>query len=209
MRAAALAALSVGLAGIGHSVIGRMPLPPAGALAAVLLVAPLMWATTGRRLRFGPLVALLGAGQVIAHVTFTIVHGVIASAGTPAMTRMPTPMTGAATCVAAGHVAAGSHMAHDMGMTAGPPPAAHAMGLLPSGRMLLGHLAATLLLAAVLALGERTLWQVRRLIPRWVTATRFPATGAGPTAGGERSAYVQGVCRCPRLTRGPPALTAS
>ncbi len=222
VRAAALTAVSVGLAGVGHTVVGRMPLPPAGVLLALLLLAPLTWAATGRRLRFGRLVALLAAGQAIAHVTFAIANGIVATmSAPPGMARMtqtpgtlaPVPGITVPGMTDSGMTDSGLTMpsvGHVMGAMPGmsAPAASSPMGLLPSGRMLLGHLAATLLLSAVLAWGERIIWQVRRLLPQWVTIARFPVTGPRPAAGGERTAYVPGVCGSARLTRGPPSVAA-
>lgn len=211
VRSAAVTAASVGLAGLGHSLVGGMPLPPLGVAVALALAAPAGWAATGRRLNFGPLVALLAGGQVLAHLTFTIVHGIEAA-------RATGPAAGAVIGNAVTHAGMTGHGVTNAGQTgssgvtgmAGMDMSGHgtsAMGL-PSARMLVGHALATLVLAAAFAWGERLLWQVRRLVPRWaVVEIRLP--GRAPVVrGGEWSAYIPGVCRRARPTRGPPARVA-
>ncbi len=188
LRAATLATATVALAASAHLFAGGQ-LPAPGILLAVLALTGLVCtAATRLRLAFPAVAALLGAGQLVLHESFTAFSGTVAgpSAGTAAH-------HGPASIPAASleHV-----QAH------GPDPA---LALL----MLAGHAAATLLSALLLAKGEDALWTLAAWLRPLVQLPSpiAPDAGAAPAVPG----LVPGVClvpwrnQRPDCRRGPPA----
>jgi hypothetical protein len=145
-RAAVATLLVLGLAASAHTLGGGVA-PGALALAVLaLLISPLTWWATRRRLGPWRLVALLGGAQALVH------------AGLTAMA----PHAGTA---AAGHVHGGvpaGLVAEAAGATASAHPG-HGLG----ASMLLAHALATAVTAVVLSRAEDVLWRVVAvLLPR-------------------------------------------
>ncbi|WP_231861469.1 MULTISPECIES: hypothetical protein [Frankia] len=134
-RATVAALLTVGLAVAAHVLAcGRAP-AVAVVLVGIVLVLRVCWGVSERRVSMSRLVGLVLAVQGCLHVAF----GLSAPAGH------------------AGHAGIGGGADH-AGLAAASPA-----DLVPGGAAMLGlHLAAALLLAGWLALGERLLWQAAR-----------------------------------------------
>ncbi|HNQ07915.1 MAG TPA: hypothetical protein PKH97_12115 [Tetrasphaera sp.] len=189
VRATAISVAAVALAALAHAGIAGMPIPPLAGALALLLTSPIAYAVAVRRIGFAGLTGCLALGQAISHVVFTAAHAT-AGAGMHS--------------TSAGTVLGARHLGHS-----GSGAALTAMEA-PTGRMLLGHLLATLLLAAALAWGERLLWGARRLLPRLPGSPRLGHEVARLPALGEGTAYVLGMgADRARVTRGPPTLSAS
>jgi len=189
VRAAALTALALGVSGLAHSA-GGMPLSLPGVLVALCALGPVTWAVSASRLRLGRLVVVLGAGQALAHISFLIAHGTSAAS---ALSHAAAPMSGLSGPALSGTALSGkalSGTAHGGHVAALSGPA-----LLPSGRMLLAHGVATVVLALLLAGGEAVLWRVLGAL------TRLPAAVSVPPF-----ARLSGVPD--RLHIAPPALWA-
>lgn len=168
VRAAALTALALGVSGLAHSA-GGMPLSLPGVLVALCALGPVTWAVSASRLRLGRLVVVLGAGQALAHISFLIGHGTSAAS---AMSDAAAPMSGLSGTALSGTALSGpalSGTAHGGHVAALSGPA-----LLPSGRMLLAHGVATVVLALLLAGGEAVLWRVLGALTRLPAAVSIP-----------------------------------
>jgi len=140
-RAGILGATSMLLATAGH-VIGGGTLPPAGLLALVAgAVGLLAVSVTGRRLRLGPLLVVLGVEQIALHL---LVH---ATATVSACTSVLMP-------------------AHGMTSTTVCSAASASSGGWP---MLGGHLLALLATAWLLARGEQWLWHAVERVRTYAT----------------------------------------
>ena len=149
-RAALVTLLVVGLAASAHALGGGAApgLITSGVLA--LLVGPVAWWCTRRRMTSLRLVVLLGGAQAAVHVALATMA----------------PAAGTAT---AAHV----HGSLPAGLAAGGGAVAHASHADPS--MLLAHLAGTVLTALLLARGEDVLWRVVvLLLPHTVTPVSPP-----------------------------------
>jgi hypothetical protein len=171
VRAAMFALAAMVLAAAAH-VAGGGALPSAPALA--LVAVPLAWgavALTGRpRGRLALLVAL-GVAQLALHEAFMALAGPSCVGPTAAsMTGMP-----------------GSHGMTGVWLTCGVPGMAHTaqmtgvagMAAAPAVLMLVGHAAATVATAALLAYGDRLLAALPGLLlghlTRWAAAALVPA----------------------------------
>ncbi|HPF79308.1 hypothetical protein [Nostocoides australiense] len=168
VRAAALTALALGVSGLAHSAGGR-PLSLPGVLVALCALGPVTWAVSASRLRLGRLVVVLGAGQALAHISFLIAHGTSAAS---ALSHAAAPMSGLPGPALSGTALSGtasSGTAHGGHVAALSGPA-----LLPSGRMLLAHGVATVVLALLLAGGEAVLWRVLGALTRLPAAVSVP-----------------------------------
>ena len=140
-RAGVFGGASLFLATAGH-VVGGGTLPGAGLLALTAIGLALLSVTlTVRRLRFGVLLAALGLEQVLLHLLF---HA-STTAATCAAVAMPGHTMAAAVC------GSGSSTA-------------------TSWPMVLGHAAAVLATAWLLARGERWLWGVADRLHRYTGA---------------------------------------
>ena len=140
-RAGVFGGASLFLATAGH-VVGGGTLPGAGLLALTAIGLALLSVTlTVRRLRFGVLLAALGLEQVLLHLLF---HA-STTAATCAAVAMPGHTMSAAVC------GSGSSTA-------------------TSWPMVLGHAAAVLATAWLLARGERWLWGVADRLHRYAGA---------------------------------------
>lgn len=168
VRAAALTALALGVSGLAHSAGGR-PLSLPGVLVALCALGPVTWAVSASRLRLGRLVVVLGAGQALAHISFLIAHGTSAAS---ALSHAAAPMSGLSGPALSGTALSGTglsgtgHGGHVAALS-GPE-------LLPSGRMLLAHGVATVVLALLLAGGEAVLWRVLGALTRLPAAVSVP-----------------------------------
>lgn len=168
VRAAALTALALGVSGLAHSA-GGMPLSLPGVLVALCALGPVTWAVSASRLRLGRLVVVLGAGQALAHISFLIAHGTSAAS---ALSHAAAPMSGLPGPALSGTALSGTalpgtgHGGHVAALS-GPE-------LLPSGRMLLAHGVATVVLALLLAGGEAVLWRVLGALTRLPAAVSVP-----------------------------------
>ncbi|GAB4076715.1 hypothetical protein [Nostocoides australiense] len=173
VRAAALTALALGVSGLAHSA-GGMPLSLPGVLVALCALGPVTWAVSASRLRLGRLVVVLGAGQALAHISFLIAHGTSAAS---AVSHAAAPMSGLPGPALSGTALSGTALsgtalsgtAHGGHVAALSGPA-----LLPSGRMLLAHGVATVVLALLLAGGEAVLWRVLGALTRLPAAVSVP-----------------------------------
>lgn len=146
LRAGTLAVVMISLAALAH-VLGGGALPGGGVLAVLLgLVLVTCLVASGRRLEGLSIGAILGGGQLALHEAFALLG------------------TTGADAASLGHVVGSGH--HAVLVThAGQPGsdvgAAHAVG---GGHdhlsltMVLAHVLATVVTAAVLARGERALW---------------------------------------------------
>lgn len=150
-RAALATLLVLGLASSAHTLGGgHAPGPLAGTVLA-LVVGPLAWWCTRRRLSAVRLLALLGGAQVLVHAALTAMA----------------PGTGTGSAL---HVHGG--LPAGLGGSAGALEAGHAAG--PG--MLLAHVVATVVTALLLARAEEVLWRVvLRLLPRRARTPRVPA----------------------------------
>jgi hypothetical protein len=150
-RAAVATLLVLGLASSAHTLGGGdAPGPMAGVVLA-LVVGPLAWWCTRRRLSAVRLLALLGGAQVLVHAALTAMA--------------PGAGTGSAL-----HVHGG--LPPGLGGSDGPLHAHHGIG--PG--MLLAHVVATVVTALVLARAEDVLWRVvLLLLPRRTRPARVPA----------------------------------
>lgn len=207
-RAAALAGLATLLAAGGHR-LGGMSISGPAMLLALAVTLPLAWAVTGRRLRAGALVAILGGGQVLAHLSFVIAAGAAAAAraslparaaGPPGPSAAPGPH---GTHTPSGHPLPGGHGLSGHALDGHGGPDAALLGL--DARMLLAHALATVVLAVLVARGEAILWRVwDRLRPH------LPTAGVLPVPEPRRSPDRFGLLPRPalastsRITRGPP-----
>lgn len=150
-RAAVATLLVLGLGTSAHTLGGGAAPGLMASVVLALLVGPVAWWCTRRRLDAPRLLALLGGAQAAVHLTLSAMA----------------PVTGTAV---AGHV----HGGLPPGLAADASVAGH--GHLPGGSMLLAHLAATVLAALLLARAEGVLWQVvSLLLPRLPTRVRVPA----------------------------------
>ncbi len=168
VRAAALTALALGVSGLAHSA-GGMPLSLPGVLVALCALGPVTWAVSASRLRLGRLVVVLGAGQALAHISFLIAHGTSAAS---ALSHAAAPMSGLSGPALSGTALSGTGLSgtgHGGHVAALSGPA-----LLPSGRMLLAHGVATVVLALLLAGGEAVLWRVLGALTRLPAAVSVP-----------------------------------
>lgn len=196
-RAAAVTTAMMVLA-VGAHTLGGGVLPPVPILVAISVVAlvPAMLLAT-QRLTMLVLGSLLVAGQFVLHLVFT---------------RLAVPGAGAPTTFLVGH---GHHGGHDAAGAAAPaaldPAAGSAVvSVSPSVPMMLLHIAATLVTAAILARGEAALlallgW-LRPLLhlPAPSRVPVPPRATAGPAAPVRPARTAQ---RLPRR-RGPPRAPA-
>lgn len=182
-RAGILGSASLFLATAGHE-IGGGALPGAGLLAVTgVALALVSVSLTTRRLRFVPLLAVLGVQQLLLHLLF---HAATASSACATVAMPGHPMTSAAASTP---------------VTACGPGAAATTGW----SMLLGHALAVLATAWLLAHGERWLWRVVERAHRYATARssrrrhrRIVIVDTGAFALVEH-------CWSPAGPRGPPA----
>lgn len=200
VRATAVAVTAVALAALAHAGFAGMPIPPLA--LALVLTSPIAYAVALRRMRFWRITGFIALGQAISHFLFTAAHP--AAGGMHGLVAGSDGPHGASLGPVAGAGGGAEHLAHRAGTGVATMSGA------TSGRMLLGHLMATLLLAATLAWSERLLWSARRLLPRLPGSPRVGHEVAPLPALGEGAAYVlrMGADRA-RVTRGPPAPSAS
>ncbi|MGJ7441761.1 hypothetical protein [Aquipuribacter sp. MA13-6] len=139
VRAVLVVALVVGLSTGGHLLAGGQVASWRAAVLALLLVSAGVAGITATRLTPVRLVAALGAGQVVVHHALSWTPG--------------------------GHCAtAGSSALFASTTIAGCRPAGGHEALWTDPGMLLAHLVATVVAAAVLGRGEQLLWTVRALL---------------------------------------------
>ncbi|MBF5081271.1 hypothetical protein [Quadrisphaera sp. INWT6] len=164
-RGLALALVVVGIASTAH-LAGGGDLPPGLLLAGVVVAAAFAaHAATARRVTLPAALALLGAGQVVLHVAFTVLAapaGAGAGALRAAQSASPAgalhvhahggPLSGLLLPVDA---AAGAASAAG---TAGTAGAADPSAGAAAAAMLAAHVVATLAAAVVLAGADRSLW---------------------------------------------------
>ncbi|WP_380165011.1 hypothetical protein [Jannaschia sp. R86511] len=183
LRAGLVVAVVTGLSTAGHLAGGGHVASARAAVLALLLVSVAAAALTAVRLTPVRLLAALAAGQVVVH------H---ALAWTPG-----------------GHCAApASSPLFESTVVAGCGPAGPHEAMWSDPAMLLGHLVATVLAAAVLGHGEQLLWTARDLLalrllvlPDAVPAQAAPALAFPPVPAPVPSTPVE---RCDPV-RGPPA----
>ncbi|HRC41818.1 MAG TPA: hypothetical protein PLK69_09895 [Tetrasphaera sp.] len=203
VRAGAVSASALTLAAVAHSQ-GGMPLSAPGLGLAAVAITPLTWAVSAGRMRTPALVATLAAGQLLAHLALVAGHGVAATrtAGThPAPGPLP---IGQAAAVAEHSESVPALSAHTVVEHTVSGSAA-----VPGWKMLAGHALATLLMAALLARGERLLWRITHWLFALPEAARLPVAAAGAVV-----AAVPPPARDVRWpagdpTRGPPLVGAA
>lgn len=206
LRAGTLAVVMLALAALAH-LLGAGALPGPGVLAVLLgLVLATCLTASARRLGAGSIGAILGGGQLALHGAFTVLG------------------TTGADPASLGHVVGSGHhavlvthaaqVAGDTHLTATHAWPAHAAagghGHL-SLTMLLAHVLATVVTAAVLARGERALW----LLASWLAPVirlllDRPAHWARPAAisvAVPRLRSAELVLAAPR--RGPPLVVCA
>lgn len=151
-RASLQALLVLGLAASAHTLGGGTAPGPVSLGVLGLLLAPVAWWASGRQLRAGRLLALLGGAQALVHAALTAMSPGVGDG-------------------LARHVHGGLPTA----LGASPAVADHVHPALgPS--MLLAHGAATVLAALLLAHAESVLWRaLARLLPRVPAAVRVRA----------------------------------
>ena len=190
VRVVALGGCTLLLAAGAHT-LGGGALPGAGALSAYGLVLGLLGVVfTNRRLRFPTLLAILTLQQAGLHLLFhasSAVHGCdLSGAAHPdlSMPGMSTTGCGATTA---------TDLASGLGMWMGWP-------------MLLAHLGATLLTAALLARGEVWCWRLGQRVIRAAGfgARQRPALGAAPTPSPTVASVFPVRESDPGAPRGPP-----
>lgn len=178
------------LAGTAHGV-GGGHLPSAGVLTLAGMLLGLGAVTvTARRCRPGVLLGLLAVQQLILHLVFEAASATAAGCGGMA--------------AAAGHHAAA--LGHAGATCTVMPMAGTGATGMPGWAMWLGHLAATLLTALLLARGEAWLWRVAERAVNAATAApshrrarQHRHLGAvAPVTPGRSPAYT------PAAPRGPP-----
>ncbi|WP_286961444.1 MULTISPECIES: hypothetical protein [Arsenicicoccus] len=135
LRAGTLAVVMISLAALAH-VLGGGALPGGGVLTVLLgLVLVTCLIASGRRLGAPSIGAILGGGQLALHEAFALLG------------------TTGADAASLGHVVGSGH--HAVLVThAGQAGSGHHLSL----SMVLAHVLATVVTAAVLARGERALW---------------------------------------------------
>lgn len=184
-----LAAIVVALSAAAH-VVGGGGIPPGLALALVPVVALPAALLTRRRLGVVGVSLMLGAGQVVLHRVFEAAH---AGAGMPGLAPGLPCHPGAASIPVVPAI-----------------PGASAISGAASGPMLLAHLVATIALVAVVLLGDRLLYAVRRVcrpIPRAATVV-LEAQRPMPAAAVIRRLVGRPGISSPFL-RGPPLLAGA
>ncbi|MTB72355.1 hypothetical protein GGG17_10310 [Arsenicicoccus sp. MKL-02] len=192
LRAGTLAVVMLALAALAH-LLGAGALPGPGVLAVLLgLVLATCLTASARRLGAGSIGAILGGGQLALHGAFTVLG------------------TTGADPESLGHVVGSGH--HAVLVTHAWPAhaAAGGHGHL-SLTMLLAHVLATVVTAAVLARGERALW----LLASWLAPVirlllDRPAHWARPAAisvAVSRLRSAELVLAAPR--RGPPLVVCA
>ncbi len=192
LRAATLGTATVALAASAHLFAGGQLPAPGILLAFLALTALVCTAATRLKLGFPAVAALLGAGQLVLHGSFTAFSGAAAgSSDGTAVHHGPAGLPASIPAASLEHV-----QAH------GPDPT---LALL----MLAGHAAATLLSALLLAKGEDALWTLAAWLRPLVQLPSpiAPDAGAAPAVPG----LVPGLClvpwrnQRPDCRRGPPA----
>lgn len=149
-RAAVATLLVLGLGSSVHTLAGGAAPGPMASVVLALLVGPVAWWCTGRRLDTARLLALLGGAQAGVHLTLAAMA----------------PVTG---------TAAAAHVHEGLPSALGTAATVTAHGHLPGASMLLAHVAATVLTALVLARAEDVLWRVvTLLLPRAPRRVRVP-----------------------------------
>lgn len=178
-RAGILGSASLFLATAGH-VIGGGALPGAGLLALTgVALALISVSLASRRLRFGPLLAVLSVEQALLHLLF---HAATAASAC-AVVAMPghamtSPMTSVTGC------------SEGAAVTVGWP-------------MLLGHALAVAATAWLLAYGEQWLWRVVERAHRYATARPSRRRRRIVVVGARASSTVEHAWS-PAGPRGPP-----
>lgn len=210
VRAVLLAALVLALSALAHRAGGGLLPPPPVLLGLAALT--LAGTTAAARVRWTAprLVGVLGASQLALHGALGALGG--HDAGTGAAGCAPGAGAAAATAghgLRAGHAAAG----HDVVALAGCVPLGGVAHADPAG-MVLAHAAATVLLALVVARGERSLHRLLAGLA-WLalpSERTLPALGDLPPVGRAtpaRSCRVRALpARCARdvaPVRGPPS----
>lgn len=208
LRAGTLAVVMISLAALAH-VLGGGALPGGGVLAVLLgLVLVTCLVASDRRLGAPSIGAILGGGQLALHEAFALLG------------------TTGADAASLGHVVGSGHHAvlvTHAGQAGSDVGAAHAVGVdalgmhaMGSGHhlslsMVLAHVLATVVTAAVLARGERALW----LLAGWLAPVirlllERPAHWPRPTAitvAVPRLRSAELVLAAPR--RGPPLVVCA
>ena len=192
LRAATLATAAVTLAASAHLFAGGQ-LPAPGIVLALLALTGLAYtAATRLKLGFPAVAALMGAGQLVLHESFTAFSGaVMGAAGSTSAHHGPANLPASIPAASLEHV-----QAHDLDPALAP-------------LMLAGHAAATFLCALLLAKGEDALWTLAAWLRPLVQLPSpvAPDARAAPAVPG----LVPGVClmpwrnQRPDCRRGPPA----
>ncbi len=175
VRAAVLTALVVVLTVVAHRLGGGMGPGLLGLVVLAALLWPLALLATRRRLGALPLVAGLGAGQLLGHGLLSWLAGSAAStSGTSGALSLD--------CLqhAAHQRSGGGCLGEATASVVGHDHAAVDTGLL----MLATHVLATVLAALLVARGEQVLWRLLELVLRAlpVLLRPVPAPTAWPTA---------------------------
>lgn len=205
VRALALALTTVALAAVAHLLAGGDL--PAPLLLAGVLVAAVAAAHAATARRVGPAVAvvLLGAGQLLLHTALALlVPGSGAGGALPAASAHSHGVRSVHGGHGAGH-GAGHDVLHGAAASGTLDAVADASGGLP---MLLAHAVATVLVAAVLAGADASLWLllawlaplVPLLVARAPRVRPLPAPSADVPA---RAPHQPALCRA-TSRRGPP-----
>ncbi|MFI7274184.1 hypothetical protein [Streptomyces sp. NPDC049879] len=169
LRAAVLAAACATLAAAGHLSAGGTGVSPWALAAGWAAAFAVALAPAGRERRSLPaFAAFLGIGQLALHCLYSLGTAMPPAAhhgggGPVAQARLLLCNDHALTLTDA----SATRIVRAAGLDPVPPaPAAEAHGLLPSGGMLLAHLAAALIAGWLLCRGEAALWRLVRLAAR-------------------------------------------
>ncbi|MDO5633793.1 MAG: hypothetical protein Q4G34_02810 [Micrococcus sp.] len=215
------AALITGLAGVSHALVAGADHAPSVLvwLFATVLAAPVCTAFAGRLLSLPRLLAAVLAGQAIFHALYAAapLSAGHATAALPTAFGATPGTLGGAALHHAGHVGHAGHAVPGPGELAGVVlPAAelhHASGLSPA--MLLAHLGAALLAAAVLHGGERLAVQIaQRALDGWIALRLLRWRPEAPlltvrVTPAEPRALASVALSAGPGDRGPPVLTAA
>lgn len=204
VRAGALGGSAVALAAAAHALGGGSLPSPAVLIPSVGLVALVAVVLTERKVRFAPLIVVLGLEQLLLHVCF-----VLGSTGSSPGASVSAILGGhhevAAFAVAPDATGA---MTSTLGGLSALMPTGPMSGSMSGPAMVVAHLVATVLTAVLIARGEAWLWslvsRLVRRVPRPVVLPRRVSPSCARTA-------VRGVDQWARGSaspRGPPQWVA-
>lgn len=212
----AVAALSVAVAAVGHTLVAGGPVPTSS-LVPLTALAGACWLLGDHlagRLRMS--VAVLAGVQVVVHLTLGATPHHNATTGTTTTTATTaTTATKSATSAALTQQPVGHTYGHQHGAAAGlaSSPSAGQSGLADALTMTVAHLAALLVAVVVLARAHGWVARIRRILGRLVpelpaALVPVPTVGRLLTGVPGRAPVAQRWLPSNVSRRGPPALVA-